>query len=98
MDADGTITWGAVTNNEPGPKITADGIRGVIDVTGFNYSEQYIAEGHPGQKLTVTIQGVEARDEAITNAPISTNAALSGIYATPEDEAPAVTSPSRQPS
>ena len=93
MDADGTITWGAVTNNEPGPKITADGIRGVIDVTGFNYSEQYIAEGHPGQKLTVTIQGVEARDEAITNAPISTNAALSGIYATPEDEAPAVTFP-----
>ena len=93
MNADGTITWGAVTNNEPGPKFTVDGTSGVIDVTGFNYSEQYIAKSHPGQKLTVTIQGVEARDEAITNAPISTNTALSGIYATPEEETPAVTFP-----
>ena len=93
MNDDGTITWGQVTNDEPGPKYTVNDPSGVINVTGFNYSEQYIAEGHPGQKLTVTIQGVEARDEAITNAPISTNTALSGIYETSEAETPAFTFP-----
>ena len=93
MQQDGTIVWEPVADNSLGSTFTAHGPSGVIDVTGFNYSEQYIAKGHPGQKLSVTIQGVEARDEAITNAPISTNTALSGIYATPEEETPAVTFP-----
>ena len=89
MNDDGTITWGVVTTN-PQLTSTVDEKNGIIDITGFNYSVQYIAKGHPGQKLTVTIRGIEARDEAITNAEISTNNALSGIYAKTDDETPAV--------
>lgn len=96
MKDDGTITWGAVTNNQPGPTSTVNAATGVMDITGFDYSEQYIAKGHPGQKLTVTIRGIEARDEAITNAEISTNNALSGIYAKTDDETPAVYFPQPQ--
>ena len=62
---------------------------GVINVTGFNYAKatdadqinaQYISEGHPGSKLRVTITGVEAEADVITDAVISTNRGISGIY------------------
>ena len=62
---------------------------GVINVTGFNYAKatdadqinaQYISEGHPGSKLVVTITGVEAEADVITDAVISTNRGISGIY------------------
>ena len=62
---------------------------GVITVTGFNYAKaedtkqinaQYISEGHPGSKLVVTITGVEAEADVITDAVISTNRSISGIY------------------
>ena len=62
---------------------------GVITVTGFNYAKakdanqinaQYISEGHPGSKLVVTITGVEAEADVITDAVISTNRGISGIY------------------
>lgn len=96
MNDDGTITWGVVTTNPQGLTSTVDEKNGIIDITGFNYSVQYIAKGHPGQKLTVTIRGIEARDEAITNAEISTNNALSGIYAKTDDETPAVYFPQPQ--
>ena len=67
-------------------KATADG---VVTVTGFNYAKaedanqikaQYISEGHPGSKLVVTITGVEANANATTDAMISTNKGISGIY------------------
>ena len=62
---------------------------GVIAVTGFNYAgaedenktnAQYIAYGHPGSKLLVTITGVEAEADVTTDAVIATNKDVSGIY------------------
>lgn len=36
---------------------------GVIDVKGFNYSELYHTDGHPGDKLVVTITGLIPKHE-----------------------------------
>ena len=67
-------------------KATEDGI---VTVTGFNYASaedanqvnaQYISAGHPGSKLVVTITGVEATTEVVTDSLISTNKGTSGIY------------------
>lgn len=53
-----------------------------VEVSGFNYKELYIADEHPGQQLIVQIDGVEAKDSAVTNNLVNTNAANSGIYQT----------------
>lgn len=56
-----------------------------INISGFDYSTKYIAPSHPGEKLIVTIRGVEATDTAITGNDVYTNEETSGIYATPDD-------------
>ena len=63
-----------------GMKVTVNGRN--IDISGFNYSEKYIAPQHDGEKLIVTIRGVEATDAAITGKTVYTNEETSGIYAT----------------
>lgn len=79
--ADGTnITWGAETASPVGITASVDGQN--VNITGFHYSEKYIAPSHPGEKLVVTIKGVEATDAAVTGEPVNTNADTSGIYAT----------------
>lgn len=59
----------------------------IVRVTGFDYSGNYVVDKEgtvetSGKKLIVTITGVEATDAAATDALISTNSDLSGIYAT----------------
>lgn len=93
LGAEGNIVWGEVEENPKGITATANKETGTIEVTGFDYSERYIAEGHPGDMLLVTIRGVEATDAAITNAEISTNDAASGIYENADDEEPFVRFP-----
>lgn len=93
MDEAGGISWGEIQENPSGITATADEETGTIEVTGFDYSERYIAEEHPGDVLLVTIRGVEATDAAITNAEISTNDAASGIYENTDDEEPFVRFP-----
>lgn len=93
LGAEGNIVWGEVEENPSGITATADEETGTIEVTGFDYSERYIAEEHPGDVLLVTIRGVEATDAAITNAEISTNNAASGIYENTDDEEPFVRFP-----
>lgn len=93
MDEAGNISWGEIQENPSGITATADEETGTIEVTGFDYSERYIAEEHPGDVLLVTIRGVEATDAAITNAEISTNNAASGIYENTDDEEPFVRFP-----
>lgn len=95
MDEAGEISWDEdnIQENPSGITATADEETGTIEVTGFDYSERYIAEGHPGDMLLVTIRGVEATDAAITNAEISTNDAASGIYENTDDEEPFVRFP-----
>lgn len=55
-----------------------------LDVTGFNYKEQYVAEGHPGSKLIVKITNVKALPTVTTDETISTNHDQSGIWS-PKD-------------
>lgn len=93
MNEAGGISWGEIQENPSGITATADEETGTIEVTGFDYSERYIAEEHPGDVLLVTIRGVEATDAAITNAEISTNDAASGIYENTNDEEPFVRFP-----
>lgn len=93
MNEAGGISWGEIQENPSGITATADEETGTIEVTGFDYSERYIAEEHPGDMLLVTIRGVEATDAAITNAEISTNDAASGIYKNADDEEPFVRFP-----
>lgn len=93
LGAEGNIVWGEVEENPSDIAVTADEETGTIEVMGFDYSERYIAEEHPGDVLLVTIRGVEATDAAITNAEISTNDAASGIYENTDDEEPFVRFP-----
>lgn len=75
-----TITWGAETTSPAGIAAKVEG--NTINVTGFNYSEKYIAPGHDGEKLMVTIKGILPTDAAVTGEEVYTNDAASGIYAT----------------
>lgn len=69
------IVWGSVKNSPSG--ITAVRNDRTIDVTGFDYSQQYIAPTHPGEKLIVWITGLLPNTNGET---VYSNAALSGIY------------------
>lgn len=62
-----------------------------VTVSGFDFSAKYLVDGSTqdendfteavqGEKLIVTITGVEATDPAVTNGLISTNTRSSGIY------------------
>ena len=62
-----------------------------VTVSGFDFSAKYLVDGSTqdendftkavqGEKLIVTITGVEATDSAVTNGLISTNTRSSGIY------------------
>lgn len=62
-----------------------------VTVSGFDFSTKYLVDGlepdeddftaaKQGEKLIVTITGVEARDPAVTNDLVSTNTRSSGIY------------------
>lgn len=54
-----------------------------VDVTGFDYSKQYIAPGHDGAKLVVTIRGLKVLPTAATDEVISTNRPESGLWKQP---------------
>ncbi len=67
-----TDTAGSVTAKKVDDK--------TVTVTGFNYSEKYIATGHPGEILKVEITGVIPTEETATDQIIDTNDSVSGIY------------------
>lgn len=67
-----TDTAGSVTAKKVDAK--------TVTVTGFNYSEKYIATGHPGEILKVEITGVIPTEETATDQIIDTNDSVSGIY------------------
>ena len=72
------IEWGTENKSADIKVTTSDN---TIDVTGFNYSQEYIAPGHAGKKLVVTIKGVIPKDSAATGEKVYTNNEASGIYA-----------------
>ena len=75
--------FGATVNKDLGSN--------TVTVSGFDFSTKYLVDGSDpdendftaakqGEKLIVTITGVEARDPAVTNDLVSTNTRSSGIY------------------
>lgn len=57
-----------------------------VDVTGFNYKENYVAKGHAGEKLVVTITGLLPNQAGKTL--YSNDNEKSGIYTQSIDETP----------
>ena len=84
-DCLGRFQFETTVNTNPGvtvtPQIvTLDNDRPAIKIVGFNYSDQYIANGHDGNILRVTINGLEANHKAdITNTSIN-DTATTAIY------------------
>lgn len=73
-----SINWGTESESTDIKATTKDN---TIDVTGFDYSKEYIAPRHDGKKLVVTIKGVIPKDSAATGEKVYTNKNTSGIYA-----------------
>ncbi len=73
------VTEGTETDTAGG--VTAQKVdEKTVTVTNFNYSEKYIATGHPGEILKVEITGVIPTAETATDQVINTNDSVSGIY------------------
>lgn len=73
VSADGTITW---KNRVESPGITATISGKTVDVTGFDYSANYVTAAHSGKKLIVEIY-VNA---LATGNALYSNDEKSGIY------------------
>lgn len=67
-----------------------------IDITGFDFSNEYIAPSHSGRKLAVQIKGVEATENTSFDSWISTNGAESGIYKKSTDKSTSLKFPQPQ--
>ena len=78
------ITWGEEIPQPSGITSSISGNK--VEITGFDYSQKYIAPSHDGEKLVVTIKGIEATDEAITDGIVNTNQETSGIYSNSNSE------------
>lgn len=89
-----TVTWGNETTNNASYTISDD--KATVSVTGFNYADKYISRGHAGEKICVTITGVLPTTSVTTDKAVNTNAATSGIYATPNAEEATATFPQPQ--
>lgn len=76
--AGGDLTWG----NPASTSLTAAKSGNAFTVSGFDYSTNYVAEGHNGQKIILTITGLKLKDKVKTDSDkrIYTNDATSGIY------------------
>lgn len=74
------ITWEDV-ESPTGVVATKEKEDNIIDITGFDYSQEFIAPKHDGKKLVVTIKGVIPKDSAATGEKVYTNNEASGIYA-----------------
>lgn len=93
-DSSGNRTFG--TQQTP-YTATIDKALNTVSVTGFDYSTKYLIDSNAqGEKLVVTITGVEATDPAVTGNLVSTNSALSGVYENAAAEAPAAVFPQPQ--
>lgn len=86
------IIWGDETQNN----VSVDVEGNEISISNFDYSSKYIAVGHVGEKLEVTIKGVEATDAMITGTALNTNDIKSGVYQDSSSDTPFVIFPQPQ--
>ena len=75
VSKDGTINWGTRTN----ANYTVNASENRVDVTGFDYSQNYVTANHPGKKLIVEIL-VNGLQSGIDMESNDTEQAKSGIY------------------
>ena len=73
-----TITQNGYTITVTESDVAAHG--STVDVTGFNFHEKYICNGHDGYRLLVTITGVKADASLATGTKVFTNHGSSGVY------------------
>ena len=80
------LVEGAIVNNPAG--VTYEIVGNEINVTGFDYTTNYVAPDHPGKRLIVKLEGIlPTRD--IAGYKIDTNDnERSGIYAHPDVSVP----------
>ena len=76
---DSAANDGTYTNGTDKLKVSFDRKSKRITVTGFNYEDNYVAQGHDGKKLVVKIRGVELATSVNTDGLVDTNDANSGI-------------------
>lgn len=75
---DGGTNWSLDTEDESAITIQSDGSN--IQVSGFDYSENYVTADHPGKKLVIKIPIVYDGKNSFGGNNIPTNEATSGIY------------------
>ena len=75
---DGGRAWTEV--NGEGEKLTVSIEDDIVKVTGFDYSEWYVANDHPGRKVVVTIPIEYKGAECFGGNNIPTNSNTSGMY------------------
>ncbi len=91
---EGTYNAGGEPTWETKTQVSSEPFSGKnIGVTGFDYSSNYIAEGHPGQKLVVTITNLIPND-GFGDKKMFSNDAGAGIYESDAATTPAAEFPS----
>ena len=75
---DNGASWAKDESSENNLSITSS--NGCIHVTGFDYSENYVAEGHIGKKLVVEVPISYKNEASFGGNNIPTNAGISGVY------------------
>ncbi len=69
--------WGAAnTTNPDGENYSPH----TVDISGYDFTNGYISENHPGFKLIVTITKIEAQDDVEWGRSTRTNYETSGIW------------------
>lgn len=72
VSADGSVTWNDKIKVNNSVSINGK----IVDVSGFNYSENYVTANHPGKKLIVEI----LVNGLLSGKELNSNNAISGIY------------------
>ena len=89
--SEGNYSFTTENNSPEGISARANG--NAVEVTGFDYAENFIGEGKDGYKLVVQLRGILPTEEAVTNEAVDTNDSTSGIYAAENPNVPAGTFP-----
>lgn len=81
----GELTW---SSSSTASSVTPSWSGNTLTVSGFDYNTNYVAEGHNGQKIIVTITGLRLKDKVSSGADkrIYSNEATSGIYKTGDED------------
>ncbi len=88
FDAIDRLTFEDKTADATGITTTVEKDEKKIEITGYDYQNQYIADRHPGNKLRVTITGVLADENGkLTNTSIN-NVDTTAIFESADDPTP----------